>query len=56
MTNWGDVPAYRIALESMLGPTALVGLIAAVDRHMNDFVTNAECLYDNFVDAVRQAL
>ena len=56
VTNWGDVPAYRTALESMLGPTALVGLIEAADRHMNDFVTIAECLYDNFVEAVRQAL
>ena len=25
VTNWGDVPAYRTALESTLGPTALVG-------------------------------
>jgi len=55
VTNWGDVPAYRTALESTLGPTALVGLIAAADQQMNDFVTNAECLYDNFMEAARQA-
>ena len=55
VTNWGDVPAYRTALESTLGPTALVGLIAAADQHMNDFVTNAECLYNNFMQAARQA-
>ena len=55
VTNWGDVHAYRTAFESTLGPTAVVGLIAAADRHMNDFVTNAECLHDNFVGAVRQA-
>ena len=50
------MPAYRTALESTLGPIALVGLIAAADQHMNDFVTNAEFLYDNFMEAAQQAL
>ena len=56
VSNWGVVPVYRAALESTLGPTALVGLIAAAEQHMDDFVANAECLYDNFMEAVRQVL
>jgi hypothetical protein len=34
----------------------LAGLVAAAEQHMNGFVANAECLYDNFVEAVRQVL
>jgi GMP synthase-like glutamine amidotransferase len=56
VSNWGVVPAYRAALESTLGPTALAGLVAVAEQHMNDFVANAECLYDNFMEAVRQVL
>ena len=53
--TWGTVPEYRAALESTLGPTALAGLARAAEHHMDDFVANAKRLYDNFVDAVRQA-
>ena len=55
VSNWGDVPAYRAALELTLGPAALVGLVVSADQHMDDFVTNAQCLYDNFMEAARQA-
>ena len=54
VSTWGAVPAYRAALESTLGPTALAGLAADVEHHMDDFVANAKRLYDNFVKAVLQ--
>jgi GMP synthase-like glutamine amidotransferase len=53
--TWGTVPAYRAALESTLGPTALTGLAEDAERCMDDFVANSRRLYDNFVNAVQQS-
>lgn len=53
--TWGTVPAYRAALESTLGPTALTGLAEDAERCMDDFVANSRRLYDNFVNAVKQS-
>ena len=55
MSTWGNVPEYREALESTLGPTALAGLAAEAERYMDDFVANPKRLYDNFVNAVQQS-
>ena len=55
VSTWGDVPEYREALESTLGPTALAGLAAEAERYMDDFVANSKRLYDNFVNAVQQS-
>ena len=55
VSTWGTVPAYRAALESTLGPTALESLAADAQRYIGDFVVHAKRLYDNFVNAVREA-
>lgn len=51
VVNWGAVPAYRRALETTLGPTALPGLVSAARDRMDDFVASSEQLYRNFVAA-----
>jgi GMP synthase-like glutamine amidotransferase len=50
--SWGEIPAYRNALESSLGPTGLASLTEAAATHMDDFAVNAEMLYKNFAAAV----
>jgi len=47
--NWGAVDAYREALESALGPHAIVSLAADAERHMAGFAADAERLYRNFM-------
>ena len=49
--NWGEIPAYRIALESTLGPGSLDTLADEADLHINNFVADAEQLYRNFMAA-----
>ena len=51
--NWGDIDAYRQALESTLGPGSIDALAADADRHMDGFVSDAEQLYRNFMTAAR---
>ncbi len=47
--EWGDVPAYREALEQTLGPGALEALEREVAKHLPQFNTDAERLYRNFL-------
>ena len=49
--NWGEIDAYRNALESTLGPGSLDALAADADRAMDGFATDAEQLYRNFMAA-----
>ena len=53
--NWGEIPAYRQALESTLGPGSIEPLAADADRHMDGFVSDAQQLYRNFMSAARSA-
>ena len=52
VANWGEIPAYRKALESTLGPGSLEKLKAEADASMTGFVGNAEKLYRNFMAAI----
>lgn len=52
VANWGEVPAYRAALESTLGPGALTSIKLEADRHMAGFLRCAEKLYRNFIDKI----
>ncbi len=52
VSNWGEVPAYRAALESTLGPGALASLNFEVDSHMAGFLRCAGTLYRNFMEIV----
>ena len=51
VADWGAVPAYKTALESTLGPTALASLDAAAAAQMDGFASNAGLLYKNFITA-----
>ncbi|WP_119458338.1 type 1 glutamine amidotransferase [Rhodospirillaceae bacterium SYSU D60014] len=51
--EWGDVPAYRCALEQTLGSDALPRFDAEAGRHMTDFNRSARRLYDNFMALLR---
>ena len=51
--NWGDIDAYRRALESTLGPGSIDALAADADRHMEGFVSDAQQLYRNFMAAAQ---
>ncbi len=46
--NWGAGPAYRQALESTLGPDALVALKADAEANIAGFLINGKLLYRNF--------
>ena len=47
--EWGEVPAYRDALEQSLGPGALEALAGEVARNLPEFNADAERLYRNFL-------
>ncbi len=49
--NWGEIEAYRNALESTLGPGSLGALADEADRYIDDFIADAEQLYRNFMAA-----
>ncbi len=53
--NWGEIPAYRQALESTLGPGSIESLAADADRHLDGFVSAAQQLYRNFMSAATGA-
>ena len=51
-------PGTLVTLGDLRTPpvlVALVGLVVTADQHMDDFMANAQCLYDNFMEAARQA-
>jgi GMP synthase-like glutamine amidotransferase len=50
--NWGDIEAYRSALEKSLGPGSLEALDAKATEGMDDFNANARKLYRNFMKVV----
>ena len=52
VTNWGEVPAYREALENTLGVDGLEIMKSAADNHMAEFIKCAETLYRNFMKQV----
>jgi len=54
VANWGEVPAYREALESTLGPDGLSSMQSAADNHMSEFLGCAETLYRNFMNHVNR--
>ena len=45
---WGEIPAYRKALEDSLGAQALTTMRADADRAMDGFLQSAEALYRAF--------
>ena len=49
--NWGEIEAYRDALESTLGPGSLDTLADEADLYIDGFVADAEQLYRNFMAA-----
>ena len=50
--NWGEIPAYKTALENTLGPSGLTDMKTDADREMENFLGSAERLYTNFVKSV----
>lgn len=54
VSNWGQVPAYKQALENSLGPTGLDTIKAESDASMASFTRNARQLYDNFMCAISE--
>ena len=52
VSNWGEVPAYREALESTLGPEGLTIMKSGAENHMEEFLNCAETLYRNFIKQV----
>lgn len=51
--NWGDIEAYKTALENSLGPGSLDALDVEAANYMEDFNSNARKLYQNFMNAIR---
>lgn len=52
ITDWGNIPAYREALEKTHGVGALPRMAEAAKPHTADFAANAERLYRNFMQAI----
>ncbi len=48
VTNWGQIPAYRQALEKTLGPGALESMRKNADHHLDDLQQTARQLYLGF--------
>lgn len=55
MDEWGEIPAYAEALEKALGPGALPGLRAEVERNLADFEQNARAVYNAFRDSMNKS-
>jgi len=52
VSNWGEVTAYREALENTLGVNGLAMMKSNADSHMPEFLESAETLYRNFIKQV----
>lgn len=50
--EWGEVPAYRTALEQNLGADALPAFNAKAEANMAAFNRDAKILYDNWMQTV----
>ena len=53
VTNWGNVPAYRKALEDTLGPDGLATMVSDANNHMPNFYDCAKTLYQNFMKRMK---
>ncbi|NKB64297.1 MAG: type 1 glutamine amidotransferase [Gammaproteobacteria bacterium] len=51
VSNWGEIPAYKNALEAALGPAGLSMMKEKSDENMDGFLTSARQLYRNFMSA-----
>jgi GMP synthase-like glutamine amidotransferase len=47
--EWGEIPAYRAALERVDGPGAMERLKAGIAVHAEEFARDAAILYANFM-------
>ena len=52
VANWGEVPAYREALENTLGVDGIKIMKSGADKHMSEFIKCAETLYRNFMKQI----
>ncbi len=48
--EWGDIPAYKEAVEKVLGEGGMPGFIEDSDANIDDFNRHARVLYGNFMD------
>ena len=55
LDNWGNVPAYRDALSSTLGPAGLAAMKTTAAAQMPEFLAAAERLCYNFIAQVRSS-
>ena len=51
--NWGCIPAYEAALIAAMGDNGLSEMRAAADQEMDSFLSTAEGIYNNFMNAVK---
>ena len=49
VSNWGEIPAYKTALENSMGPEGLDVMRSHSDANMDNFMGNAKQLYENFM-------
>ncbi len=47
--EWGDIPAYKGALDNALGPDGLDTMITESKKHMAGFNADSRTLYENFM-------
>jgi hypothetical protein len=52
---WGEIAAYRLALECMLGPSGQQRLQQAVNERMKLFHSGAKTIYANFRELMNSA-
>jgi GMP synthase-like glutamine amidotransferase len=50
--EWAEVPAYAAALERELGPGALEGLIAALERDADEMLGHGRLLFERWLDEI----
>lgn len=53
ISDWGNIPAYAVALERTHGEGALPRMAETAKPHMANFAADAEQLYRNFMRAIR---
>jgi GMP synthase (glutamine-hydrolysing) len=51
--EWADVPEYAAALERVLGPGALEGLIASLERNADEMLGHASRLFERWLQTAR---
>ena len=53
VNNWAKIPAYKTALENVMGPDGLGVIKSDSDANMQGFMDNARQLYENFMAVAR---